>query len=1050
MKPLKLKMKAFGSYANETIVNFDELDSGLYLVTGDTGAGKTTIFDAMVFALYGEASGTGRNPSMLHSDFAPKSEDTVVELEFEHIGRIYKVERKLHCAKKRDGSYDEPKQQAVLYEEDKLPIEIPSKVTARIIEIIGLDANQFKQIIVLAQGEFQKFLKADGRERNEILGKLFDNSPYVKFETRLKKASDQIEKLMTEDRKAIDILMDNFKIPAEADETLYIPANPNLIANIEKLIEEEKEEDSILKSKVEEILKTKSEYEVKKSTIESANKALDLLSELNKKAEILSSQKEYYDQQKTRLDKVEKASKVVPFENKSNESLKRYSENDNLLSTKNKEMLDIKLELDKANSEFEKVKDLNDEKIKLNREKDKLQQILDSFKPYNEAKLKFDSKNKHLESLMNDHSELEKEKEELSITLSTSKAKKEEAILEAEKLSVRELEYETATKMYEKLNGGDGLIQKLNEQKKLDKQLSINKKDELELINNVKYAKTHYDELYDSFIRSQSSILAKELKETLENSEEALCPVCHSHLVKSDISKLAFSDEIITQDDVEASRKNFDKLEATRQQLHTKISNLTIQIENYRNICLDNARQLDDSIKSFDEISDDYISRLTLSLKSDRDNKSALVDIAKKAKQTSNTLTIQIKDLEEKISNNEKNTLVKSKEITSAKEELSAIKATVDNLYESLKGLSESETKTKLIDIEKELVLIEKNVESLTNAKNALDTKYNTLNGTVATLKKNNELYLKEYNDSNSIFNAKLAEYGFIDTDVYHSILGSVDGSLDLWLNKTRDSINNYQIDVRLNTEQLNKQKELCKDLKYGDLTEIENSINNINQEYNAANTLKENNNAILKGHEDILKEVKKRHQSIAKFIPAGNRLKKLSDLANGYSTDGGKLSFDRYVMGDAFAQILDAANVHLAIMTGGQYELIHQTKAASKASIAGLDIDIMDSFTGEQRKPDSLSGGEKFQVSMALALGLSDVVQDHAGGKKIESMYIDEGFGTLDEVILDKAIEVLKNIAGDTRQIGIISHVARLEESIPQKIIVRKTDHGSVLTIQK
>ena len=129
---------------------------------------------------------------------------------------------------------------------------------------------------------------------------------------------------------------------------------------------------------------------------------------------------------------------------------------------------------------------------------------------------------------------------------------------------------------------------------------------------------------------------------------------------------------------------------------------------------------------------------------------------------------------------------------------------------------------------------------------------------------------------------------------------------------------------------------------------------------------------------------------------------------------------------------------------------MIHQTKAASKASIAGLDIDIMDSFTGEQRKPDSLSGGEKFQVSMALALGLSDVVQDHAGGKKIESMYIDEGFGTLDEVILDKAIEVLKNIAGDTRQIGIISHVARLEESIPQKIIVRKTDHGSVLTIQK
>ena len=147
--------------------------------------------------------------------------------------------------------------------------------------------------------------------------------------------------------------------------------------------------------------------------------------------------------------------------------------------------------------------------------------------------------------------------------------------------------------------------------------------------------------------------------------------------------------------------------------------------------------------------------------------------------------------------------------------------------------------------------------------------------------------------------------------------------------------------------------------------------------------------------------------------------------------------------------QILSAANIHLSVMTSGQYELIHQTRADHKSSQAGLDIDVLDVFTGEQRKPDSLSGGEKFQVSMALALGLSDVVQNLAGGKKIDTMYIDEGFGTLDESVLSKAIEVLTNIAGNQRQIGIISHVDRLEESIQQKIVVKKTDKGSTLYIE-
>ena len=179
MKPLILKMKAFGSYVEETVVNFNDLDSGLYLITGDTGAGKTTIFDAMVYALYGEASGSDRSnrdvAAMLHSDFVDKSVDTVVSLEFVHHNKKYKVERKIHFPKSRSGSeYGKPTISALLYEDDtNKTIEKPIEVTSRVTEIIGLDVNQFKQIIVLAQGEFQKFLTASSEDRNIILGKLF-------------------------------------------------------------------------------------------------------------------------------------------------------------------------------------------------------------------------------------------------------------------------------------------------------------------------------------------------------------------------------------------------------------------------------------------------------------------------------------------------------------------------------------------------------------------------------------------------------------------------------------------------------------------------------------------------------------------------------------------------------------------------------------------------------------------------------------------------------------------------------------------------------------
>ena len=194
MRPLKLSMTAFGPYAEKTTIDFRELNEGVYLITGDTGAGKTTIFDAIVFALYGEGSGSGRNSDMFHSDYVDKFTDTEVELEFSCRDKEYRIIRTIHYKKKRGGGVGSISKNAIMYCAEEQPIEKETVVNSKVAEILGLDEKQFRQIVMLAQGEFRKFLESKSDAREQILGKLFDNRIYVDFQNRLKEAAEELRK----------------------------------------------------------------------------------------------------------------------------------------------------------------------------------------------------------------------------------------------------------------------------------------------------------------------------------------------------------------------------------------------------------------------------------------------------------------------------------------------------------------------------------------------------------------------------------------------------------------------------------------------------------------------------------------------------------------------------------------------------------------------------------------------------------------------------------------------------------------------------------------
>ena len=266
------------------------------------------------------------------------------------------------------------------------------------------------------------------------------------------------------------------------------------------------------------------------------------------------------------------------------------------------------------------------------------------------------------------------------------------------------------------------------------------------------------------------------------------------------------------------------------------------------------------------------------------------------------------------------------------------------------------------------------------------------------------------------------------------------------WLKERQDILTEYRhslVDTQSRIQELSRQTE---GLAYTELTELQQKIDQTVEEYQALDTAYIKLTQLMENHLSVIERVSQAKAALEETEAAWNRLDLLADLAVGVSGDGGKLSFDRYVMGAVFQEILEMANRRLNIMSGGKYELIHQISADRKNAKAGLEVEVLDMATGKQRNSRSLSGGESFLVSLSLALGLSDVVQNHAGGQRLDALFIDEGFGSLDGNTLDTALDVLNQLTEGNCMVGIISHVSRLEESIPQKIRVKNSERGSSL----
>ena len=934
MRPLKLTMTAFGPYAEKTEIDFQELNQGVYLITGDTGAGKTTIFDAIVFALYGEGSGSGRNSDMFHSDYVDKFTDTEVMLEFSCREKQYRVTRTIHYKKKRgDGGVGGIIKNALLYSQKKAPIEKETLVNQKITEIIGLDEKQFRQIVMLAQGEFRKFLESKSDAREQILGKLFEHRIYVDFENRLKDAADLIKKERLEKEREIAFCLSaGITVDELREETKYIQKQKEVLER--KISETEK-------------------------ILEELQKQLGVANQYNEKREELQIAKKNYAIVTEQLKEKQRLKVVLEREKDQCEQLVPQID-------------ELKIEIDaikKCLESYEALEKLQNRSVMLEKELEKCKSLQ---KDAEEKKKAYVSEQKQIQISLEVFKNIEVEIAKLEHTL-------EKRVLLQKQLQELQLRIKNYEKNKEQL---------LQEQKKWQKQ---QKKYE-ELLNR-------YVEKNRCFLAGQAGVLAEDLRKAVEANGNSKCPVCQTMVGRSQISQFAvFEREIPTQEIMEKAREAMEREQELSVSAAKKCEVLKNTLELNQKESAEVAEKLfGKRIEWSDLCQPEFmLSRITEQKVQLGIFQKDLHDL-KLGQQEKNRLQKRQMELE-KMSETERQKEEKSKQQYFELEKEYAICASeMERLKKTL--LFSSRQKA-----EEEIGILQSKKHSLEQKVLKTEKEWNCCNQEISHLQGQNDALSMQKMNNERIIDQLLEN--------------------EKWLNEYKDS-DVPTMEIKCQVIEKNEEKKVMEEEKEKLIYSIENG-------------------------RKTLKRVEVLQKELDGTQKAYERIYKLSMLAVGQSQEGGKYSFSRYVLGTFFEEIIEQANYHLNHMTGGKYELIRQQEAERKNESAGLGMVIYDAYTGERRDTASLSGGESFQVSLSLALGLSDVVRNRSAGYTLDTMFIDEGFGSLDERSLEQAMEVLQELSGDTRQIGLISHVAKLSENISQKIYVKRSPKGSCVQILK
>ena len=924
MKPLKLTMSAFGSYAGKNVIDFTGQQQGIFLITGDTGAGKTTIFDAITYALYNQTSGGERNGNMMRSQYAQPETETYVELEFLYRGQTYRVRRNPDykiTKKLKNGKIREQKVphsvELTLPDGTVFP-EKKNATDAKIIEILGLTADQFSQIVMIAQGDFLKLLYTKSDERKMIFSKLFRTDIYWKIQENLRRKSMEMDERIQENDRAFEQEKSRIILLPESEE---LPLD-ELVERLRERLKDALKEQNLRRANVEELNKKITKYE-------EINKLFRSLEKIRQTGKELEARQAESKERRQQIENARKADKVLVAEQQNLRQQQEVEQSAQAIAKMTETLADDQ-------EMFESLKtQLQESEAKQKREAADIQKKMlaleQSFPSY--------------EALQNARSEEQQAKkvwEDLGKTSEESFHKKEAGIAA------------------------------LKEQQKQQEQVVEQTKKSWEQTSlGASESAKHYEHMYEAFLKEQAGILAENL------SAGCPCPVCGS-TVHPDPAKL--SDHAVTELEVEQAKKTRAAAEEKRD-----LAYAAFEAEKTEKQKLAQAVEKEEA---------DFVLAQTIAKQQRKEAEQNYVSLQKIAEQ-----------IREKL------------------------------VYPSL-----AEAKKQYAAMQKALEAAEQEIAKKRQKVSELAEAMNTLKGQKLAEEENQKTAKKLAVKTEKEYAKLLEKSGFVSEETYH---------LAILPERSRSKLEREEKEYESQClRQQSEQKLLEKQVSgktYTDTTELneqlkaeKQALKETEKTYMELHTAYENDRSVL--------------QNCAVYLEKGKKLesedqviKSLSKTANGRLSGSAKIDFETYIQRQYFKQIIHEANKRLLTMSNHQFILKLKEEAnTGRKTNEGLDLSVYSLVTDSERDVKTLSGGESFLAALAMALGLSDIVERSAGAIHPDMMFIDEGFGSLDAQSRQQAIEVLGELAGDSRMVGIISHVTELKEQIDRKLVVSRTDKGS------
>jgi exonuclease SbcC len=1016
MKPVVLHIKAFGPFAGEEKIDFRELGTNpLFLINGPTGSGKSSILDAICFALYGETTGKERDPAQMRSDHALTRLQTEITLEFIILDRAYKIQRlpsQMVLKTKGEGTTKINSKAQLWYLdgsiEGKLLGNSITDVNEKVKELMGLGVEQFRQVMVLPQGKFRDLLMADSKTRESIFSQLFQTHIYKQIEEKLKAKSDEIKKQINSNQdtikgvlKIVDLesvdLIDQERLELEPilveatqkrDEALKNLNETKFLFEKSKIIKENFDQLKSKQLELEKLLLQEPIISVKKSTLFLAQKAETVrhsYENLIQAEEKIKSVTLDLKDCRNNLD----TSKIQ--EKHSGVNVEKAKESANSLDKLNEELHSLKQQL-KFNQELETIRT----------------SIQSQVKDFSVKEKEFNEKKKNLEALKNEIDSKNNENLAYSTAPESLKDREYDIKIFSDTLIER--------KKLESLR--EDILTLNHQEKTLQKQLESKMEEEASARTNLlKAEKTWY--------LNRAALLAQELKENIP------CPVCGSE----DHPAPA----VMPQDHENLTVEVLDNLRGTHSGLTTEVQKIQFSIESN----LANVTRVSKEMEGLESKLSETASLSLDSLNQIQKEKQAEIQLLKtKIVTYRENLTILEKS-GEKQKNLQKEMEECNSEVLVLKQTLAESNAKMEQIFQYL-----PEQNRDITIVQNKIKVLMGSIGSITDALKFAEEDYKIKKSTLDKLiAKEEELSKQTEEAEKNLFEFSgnwekiLKETEFLETANFKKYLIGMSAQ-----EKLRSAIEEYTSLRDTLMGAVDQIREELKEKTVPDLKSIEDTViqnNKIYLEFQTQLATQQERYNLL---DNVRSKVSKLQEDQTKLHEKYGLYGTLSEVATGNSEE--KISLQRFVLSVLLEDVLIQASHRLNMMSRGRYALVRKGERNKGNSASGLDLEVQDEYTGTTRGVATLSGGESFLAALSLALGLSDVVQSYSGGIKLDTLFIDEGFGSLDPESLELAVRTLIDLQATGRTIGIISHVTELKEQMALQVEVKSSKTGSTIKI--